>query len=119
MPAASPIIDTNLTLGQWPTRRGPCHSQETPTAKLRAHNVTHAWAGHYDGLFHTNLTEVNDRLALACSSRVPLAPPVLSPNHESQPPANIGSLQLVSFASINPTSPNWESELDRCTTVHK
>src|SRR5690242_8252260 len=113
MPAALPIIDTNITLGQWPTRRVPCDDLETLTAKLRAHNVIHAWAGHYDGLFHTDLTEVNNRLALACTSGVPLAPPVLSSNNNSPPPSN-ASPRLAPFASINPTAPNWESELDRC-----
>jgi predicted TIM-barrel fold metal-dependent hydrolase len=119
MPVSSPTIDTNITLGQWPTRRVPCDDLETLTAKLRAHNVTHAWAGHYDGLFHPDLTEVNNRLALACTSGVPLAPPVLPPNHEAAPPSNNTSPRLVPFASINPTAPNWESELDRCTTIHK
>src|SRR6476660_7043703 len=73
------IIDTNITLGQWPTRRVPFDDQEKLLAKLRAHNVTQAWTGHYDGLFHTNLTEVNNRLAELTQMRVPLAPPVLSP----------------------------------------
>lgn len=107
MPPASPIIDTNITLGQWPTRRAACDKLETLTAKLRAAGVAHAWAGHYDGLFHTNLTDVNNRLAAAC-------------NGVARPEAAEGrrGLQLAPFASINPTAANWESELDRCVTVH-
>jgi predicted TIM-barrel fold metal-dependent hydrolase len=108
MPPASPIIDTNITLGQWPMRRVACDRLDTLTEKLRAANVTHAWAGHYDGLFHTNLIEVNNRLAAAC-------------NRVARPEAaeGRGGLQLIPFASINPTAPNWESELDRCLTLHK
>src|SRR5262245_28155288 len=109
MPAASPIIDTNITLGQWPTRRVPCDNLETLTAKLRAHNVTCAWAGHYDGLFHTNVTEVNNRLAELCHQQ---------PDSRRATLAGPPAPQLAPFASINPTAPNWESELDRCVTVH-
>jgi hypothetical protein len=102
------------------------------TAKLRAHNVASAWAAHYDGLFHTNLTAVNNRLALACTSgtsggtagspssalRVPLALPVPSLNHKESQSSDQTQLQLAPFGSINPATPNWESELDRCVTVH-
>lgn len=97
-------------LGQWPTRRVPCDDLNVLRETLRAHNVTHAWAGHYDGLFHTNLTEVNNRLATLCH------------DHANSRGATLpGSLatELIAFASINPTAPNWESELDRCVTVHK
>jgi hypothetical protein len=126
----SPLIDVNITLGQWPTRRVPCNELETLVERLRAHNVTEAWAGHYDGLFHTALTEVNNRLTKICatgataglpssaSARVPLAPPVHSSNHEKRQPPDKLPFKLVPFGSINPVAPNWESELDRCATVH-
>src|SRR3982751_5159077 len=77
MPSLPPIIDTNITLGQWPTRRVACDDKEKLLAKLRAYNVTQAWTSHYDALFHANLTEVNNRLAEVCQNGVPLAPPVL------------------------------------------
>jgi hypothetical protein len=118
MPANLPIIDVNITLGQWPTRRVPCDEVDNLVKKLRAHNVTEAWAGHYDGLFHTDLTEVNNRLATACTTRVPLAPPVPSSNHSKQLPADNRPPKLVPFGEINPLAPNWESELDRCASVH-
>ena len=47
-------------------RRVPCDEPEQLVAKLRAHNVVEAWAGSYDGLFHDDLTGVNNRLAEAC-----------------------------------------------------
>jgi hypothetical protein len=130
MPVNLPLIDVNITLGQWPMRRVPCDNIEKLTEKLRAHNVTQAWAAHYDGLFHTDLTEVNNGLALACTTRVPLAPPVPSratagspssaPTNQSKTsPPNNPQPQLAPFGSINPTAPNWETELDRCTSVHK
>jgi predicted TIM-barrel fold metal-dependent hydrolase len=130
MPADLPLIDVNITLGQWPTRRVPCDNIHTLTEKLHAHHVTQAWAAHYDGLFHSDLTEVNNRLALACTSRVPLAPPVQSgaiagspssapSNQNKAQPDDKKQPQLVPFGSINPLAPNWESELDRCATVHK
>jgi predicted TIM-barrel fold metal-dependent hydrolase len=118
MPANSPLIDVNITLGQWPTRRVPCDDIDKLTEKLRAHNVAEAWAGHYDGLFHTDLTDVNNRLAAACASRVPLAPPVLPSNHDKLLPSDKRPLKLVPFGSINPLAPNWEAELGRCATFH-
>ena len=114
----SPLIDVNITLGQWPTRRVPCDELETLVEKLRAHNVTEAWAGHYDGLFHADLTDVNNRLAAGCTTGVPLAPPVLTSNHEQRLPPDKPPLKLAPFGEINPVAPNWESELDRCATVH-
>jgi uncharacterized protein len=119
MPDNSTIIDVNITLGQWPTRSVPCDDVDKLTEKLRAQNVTEAWAGHYDGLFHTDLTDVNNRLAAACTSRVPLAPPVLPPNDDQLSPLDKRSLKLVPFGSVNPTVLNWEAELDRCATVHQ
>ena len=43
-----PLIDVNITLGQWPTRRVRCDEPAALFAKLREHNVTEAWAGSYD-----------------------------------------------------------------------
>jgi uncharacterized protein len=68
MLSASPIIDVNITLGQWPTRRAPCDDFNKLLEKLRTHNVTEAWFGHYDALFHTDLTAVNNRLAKFCAT---------------------------------------------------
>jgi predicted TIM-barrel fold metal-dependent hydrolase len=118
MPEASPLIDVNITLGQWPLRRVPCDDVDKLTEKLRTQNVTEAWAGHYDGLFHADLTEVNNRLAAACTARVPLAPPVRSSNHNEQLPPENAPPKLVPFGEINPLAPNWESELNRCASVH-
>jgi hypothetical protein len=120
-PATSaPITDVNITLGQWPTRRVPCDDANKLIETLRTHNVTEAWAAHYDGLFQTDLTDVNNRLAKLCQtgatagspSSASATPSKHQPNDKSQP-------QLVPFGSINPLAPNWESELGRCATVHR
>jgi predicted TIM-barrel fold metal-dependent hydrolase len=102
MPTEFPIIDVNITLGRWPTRRVPCDQRDELIKKLKSHNVVEAWAGSYDGLFFDDLTAVNNRLAEACKSREPLAPP-----------------RLVAFGEINPIAPNWEAELQRCAEVHR
>src|SRR5437016_6229318 len=90
------IIDTNITLGQWPTRRVASDQLETLITKLRAHNVIHAWTSHCDALFHTDLTEVNNRLAAACA-RVPLARPVLPSNQQKQSKSESGPHQLAAI----------------------
>jgi hypothetical protein len=118
MPSLAPLIDTSVTLGQWPMRRVPCDDLDKLVEKLRAQNVIEAWAGHYDGLFHTNLTEVNNRLALACTSGVPLASPAPSSSFPEPLPSDKAQPKLVPFGEINPTVPNWETELDRCANIH-
>jgi predicted TIM-barrel fold metal-dependent hydrolase len=94
-----PIIDVNITLGRWPTRRVPCDDPQRLVDKLREHGVVEAWAGSYDGVFHEDLTEVNNRLAVDCRA--------------------INKIRLVPFGEINPLLPNWRDELDRCTRQHQ
>lgn len=100
-------------------RRVPCDDPPQLVAKLRAHNVTEAWAGHYDGLFHTDLTEVNDRLTKICATGATAGSPSSASATQNQRPLGEKSQpKLAPFGSINPLAPNWESELDRCTNIH-
>ena len=99
MTTTPPIIDANVTLGRWPTRRVPCDEPDTLGAKLRSQGVNEAWAGSYDGMFHDALTDVNNQLAKTCLAH-------------STP-------RLLPFGSINPLAPGWREELDRCATVHR
>lgn len=92
------IVDVNITLGQWPLRRVPCDELSALVAKLRAHDVVEAWAGSYDGLFHENVTAVNDRLVESCHRQ--------------------SDVKLVPFGEINPLAANWEEELSRCAGTH-
>jgi predicted TIM-barrel fold metal-dependent hydrolase len=94
------IIDVNVTLGQWPTRRVACDNVTTLTAKLREHGVAEAMCGSFDGLFHDDLSGVNDRLVAACRA------------HDQD------SLRLVPFGEINPLQTGWHDEFKRCVDQH-
>jgi predicted TIM-barrel fold metal-dependent hydrolase len=94
-----PIIDVNVTLGQWPTRRVPCDDLRRLVEKLREHNVVEAWVGSYDGSFYEDLTDVNNRLAADCRA--------------------VRQLRLLPFGEINPLLPNWQDELQRCAAHHR
>lgn len=96
-PAAAEIIDTNVSLFQWPFRRLPLDETGKLVRKLRSLGVKQAWAGSFEGLLHRDLAGVNDRLARACA---------LYP-------------ELVPIGSINPTLPGWEHDLDRCAREHR
>jgi hypothetical protein len=63
MSSDASIIDVNVTLGRWPTRRVVCDELPALVAKLKSHGVDEAWVGSFDGIFHDDLTEVNNRLA--------------------------------------------------------
>lgn len=96
---SEPLIDVNVNLGQWPTRRTAGDSPAALTAKLKRHGVVEAWAGSFDGLFFADLAEVNTRLAAECRAQV--------------------EVRLIPFGEINPLLPNWEAELQRCIDTHR
>jgi hypothetical protein len=114
--AVESIIDVNVTLGRWPTRRVACDQLPRLVAKLREHGVVEAWAGSFDGLFHDDLTAVNNELARKCAehNREGAFDTV---NDTSDGSAK--RLRLLSFGEINPLLPNWQTELDRCATHHR
>ena len=99
MPTEVPLIDVNVTLGRWPTRRVPLDDTRKLVAKLREHNVIEAWAGHFDGLFHEDVTSVNDRLAGECRSHT--------------------EVRIIPFGEINPLHQGWQAELERCAAHHR
>jgi hypothetical protein len=94
-----PIIDVNVNLGRWPLRRVPLDDPQKLVAKFREHNVIEAWAGSYDGLFHDDLTAVNNWLAEVCRAAT--------------------AVRLVPFGEINPLRPGWHDELHRCAEYHR
>jgi uncharacterized protein len=93
------IVDTNVTLGLWPFRRIPGDTAADLVARLKRRNVTQAWAGSFDGVFHRDLTAANARLAKACETA--------------------GGGILVPFGSVNPSAPGWQEDLRRCHEVHR
>ena len=93
------LIDTNISLGQWPLRRLPADEPDRLIAKLRQHHVTQAWAGSFEGLLHKDLASVNARLAQTCRDH--------------------GRGMLLPFGSVNPLAPDWEEELRRCAELHR
>lgn len=92
------MIDVNISLFRWPTRRLPLDETPRLVEFLRAKGVTQAWAGSFEGLLHLDIAGVNERLAQECAAH--------------------GPDLLIPFGSINPTLPDWEDDLRRCREVH-
>jgi len=94
-----PIVDTNVYLSRWPTRRLPLDETKKLAAKLKAQGVVEAWAGSFDSLLHKDLASVNTRLAEECAAEK--------------------DVRLVPFGSVNPMLPDWEEDLRRCAEVYR
>lgn len=86
------IIDTNVSLFQWPFRRLPLDEPQTLARKLQSLGVTQAWAGSFEAILHRDLTCVNQRLVDASRDFPALMP----------------------IGAINPTLPGWEDDLRCC-----
>jgi len=98
--AAGGLVDTNVHMGQWATRRTPGATLAQLGARLRRHGVTAAWVGDFDGVLHTDLAAVNSRLAESCA-------------------AEGGGGFFRPFGTVNPLFPDWEEEVRRCHEVHR
>ena len=90
------IIDTNVSLFQWPFRRLPLDDVELLVKKYRSLGIKQAWAGTFDGVLHRDVASANQRLTDTCL------------NHP----------ELVPIGSVNPELPGWEEDLRRCREKH-
>lgn len=98
-PPAAPLIDTNVTLGDWVVRRSWAPTAAQLVAKFRRHGVGAAWVAGFEGVLHTDLAGANARLAETC--------------------AREGAGVLRAFGTVNPAFPDWEDDLRRCHEVHR
>lgn len=92
------IIDVNVNLSRWPTRRVPLDETQQLVEQLATHAVTQAWVGSLDGLLHKDIAAVNARLAAECAA--------------------VRELEFLPFGSINPSLPDWQEDVRRCAEVH-
>ena len=86
------IIDTNLSLFQWPFRRLPLDNTKLLIEKMRALGITQGWAGSLETILHRDIGSVNRRLVSECA-KYP---------------------ELIPIGSINPTLPDWQGDLSQC-----
>ncbi|MFO0790218.1 MAG: amidohydrolase family protein [Pirellulales bacterium] len=91
-PSLPAITDTHIYLGHWPHAQLPCEDPHALVDQLLQHNITRAWVGSFDALFHKDIAAVNDRLATACATNP----------------------MLIPFGAVNLTLPDWEEDLRRC-----
>lgn len=90
------MIDTNVSLFQWPFRRLALDDPHMLANKLNDHGIDQAWTGSYEGLLHRDISGVNARLADACRMH-----PVFTP-----------------IGEINLSMPDWKEDLRRCKEDH-
>lgn len=95
-PAPLRVVDTNVSLFQWPFRRLPLDEPGKLVAKLRSLGIAQAWAGSFEGLLHRDIAGVNRRLVETCE----------------------GFTELIAIGSVNVQLPNWVDDLQRCIEVH-
>jgi predicted TIM-barrel fold metal-dependent hydrolase len=93
------MIDVNVSLSHWPSRRLPCDEPEALVARLRSLGVTEAWVGNFDAMLHRDFAAVNARTAEICRRH--------------------GGGLLRPIGSLDPTLPDWREDLRRCQEIHK
>lgn len=93
------VIDVNVYLSRWPTRRIREDVTQRLVDKLIANGIVEAWAGSFEALLHKDIEGVNSRLVEECQSQ--------------------STVRLVPFGAVNPLLPDWEEDVRRCAEVHR
>lgn len=88
------LIDVNVSLFRYPTRRLPDDEPQKLIARLRQNQITQAWAGSYEALLHRDIDGVNRRLKETCDQH--------------------GKGILLPFGAVNPAIPDWKEDFRRC-----
>ncbi len=91
------IVDVNMWLSRWPTRRLPFDETAEFIVRLKELKIARAWVGSFDMLLHRDMAGVNERLAADCKTAADL---------------------LIPCGAINPMLPDWEDDVRRCVEQH-
>ncbi len=92
-----PIVDTNVSLFQWPFRRLPLDNTHALAEKLTKLGIAQAWAASFEALLHRDIAGVNQRLVDECKKYS----------------------QLVPIGCVNPALPSWEEDVRRCFNMYR
>ena len=98
-PSSHRIIDSNVSLFQWPFRHLPLDEPISLVAQLKFLGIAQAWAGSFEALLHRDIAGVNERLVVACQDH--------------------GAGRLIPIGSVNPMLPDWREDLRRCREVYR
>lgn len=96
--AAPSLVDTNINLLNWPFRELKYGTTDTLVEKLKKHNISQAWAGSFESLFHKNIDAVNERLTKECMEK--------------------GAGMLLPFGTVNIAWADWREDLRRCQELY-
>lgn len=86
------IVDTNVSLFDWPFRRLPLHDSASLVNRLTDLGIQEAWVGSFEAILHRDVEQVNQRLVAECV-RYP---------------------SLVPMGCVNLSLPGWQQDLQFC-----
>jgi predicted TIM-barrel fold metal-dependent hydrolase len=87
------MVDTNISLFQWPFRRLPADTTPGMLRQMDSLAVDSAWAGSFEALLHRDIRGVNLRLSTECGR---------------------SGGKLLPMGAVNPLLPDWEDDIRHC-----